>query len=89
MSAISVKGNGLGRLVDRHMELCELFNGKGAHACAEPPVLIAPNVGKTSAECIADLVDQALAVNGGADFAQDPRIIALKIALTDAIVELA
>jgi hypothetical protein len=89
MSAISVKGDGLGRLVDRHAELCEVFNGNGSPACVEAPVLIAPNGGKTSAECIADLVDQALAVYGGTDFAQDPRIIALKIALTDAIVELA
>jgi hypothetical protein len=89
MSAIGMKRDGLGRLIDRHTELCEFFDEKGSRACDQAPVLIAPNAGKTSAECLADLVGQALAVHEGADFARDPRILALKIALTDAIVELA
>jgi hypothetical protein len=89
MSAIGLKGDGLGRLVERHVELCEFFNCKGPPAGREVPILIAPSGGKTTAECLADLVDQALAVYEGWDFSQDPRIFALKIALTDAIVELA
>jgi hypothetical protein len=89
MSEIGMKRTGLGRLIDRHVELCELFNQNGSSICREAPSLIAPNGGKTSAECLADLVDQALVVYGGMDFAQDPRILSLKIALTDAIVELA
>jgi hypothetical protein len=88
MSAIGIKGDGLDMLVDRHAELCEFFNGKGSPLRLEAPPLIAPSAGKTLSECLANLVDQALAVYEGADFSNDPRLFALKIALTDAILEL-
>jgi hypothetical protein len=89
MSAIGFRGAGLERLIDRHTELCGLFDGKGPPVCRETPILITPNIGKATAECLADLVDQALEAYGGSGSAQDPRIFALKIALTDAIVEMA
>jgi hypothetical protein len=87
MSATGFNGNELEQLVDRHIELCELFEGMGASARRQAPALITQSGGKATAECLADLVDQALAAYEGSDFAQDPRILALKIALTEAIIE--
>lgn len=89
MSATGFRGDGLGRLVDSHRELCELFEGKGRFAGHEEAILVAFSGGKATAECFADLVDRALAAYEGPGLAQDPRILALKIALTDAIVEMA
>ena len=43
--------------------------------------------GKATAERLADLVDRALVAYEGRGFAKDPTLIALKIALTEAIVE--
>jgi hypothetical protein len=88
MSATAFNGNELERLVDRHIELCELFNGTVAPGRREAPILVTSSGGKAMAECLADLVDQALVVYEGSGFAQDSRIFALKIALTEAIVEM-
>jgi hypothetical protein len=89
MDATGYRGEGIERLIDSHTELCEFFDGKRAPASRAAPILVAPNSGKASAELLADLVDQALAACGGSDCADDPRLFALKIALTDAIMELA
>jgi hypothetical protein len=89
MSDIGYRKDEIELLIDRHAELCEFFDGKNTPLGREVPPLMAPNGGRTTSECLADLVDQALAAYGSADFAQDPRIFALKIALTDAILELA
>lgn len=89
MSAMSMRGDGLALLVDRHAELCELFNGKSSPRRMGAPLLITSNEGKPHDECLADLVGHALAAYEGADSSLDPRLFALKIALTDAILELA
>jgi hypothetical protein len=88
MDLIGHKGNQIELLIDRHAELCECFSPKSRPSCRGAPVLISPNGGKSTAECLAALVDQALFVYEGSDCGQDPRIFALKIALTDTIVEL-
>jgi hypothetical protein len=88
MDAIRFNEYGLGRLIDSQIELCELFEGARAPGRREAPVLISLSSGKAPAECLADLVDQALAVYEGSGFAQDPRIFALKFALTESIVEM-
>jgi len=88
MGAVGDKGSNIERWIERHTELCEFFDGRGASPGRGASLLIAPSHGKTTAECLADLVDQALAVYESADFARDPRVFALKIAVTEAILEL-
>lgn len=77
----------LERLVHRHIELSELFEGRPAQGCREPPRLATLREAKDEVECLADLVDRALVAYEGWGFAQDPTIIALKFALSEAIVE--
>jgi hypothetical protein len=89
MGMTGYRGEGIERLIDSHTELCGIFDGKSAAVTRDAPPLITPSLGRDGAECLADLVDQALAAYESADYARDPRIFALKIALTDAILELA
>jgi hypothetical protein len=91
MSATSLKGDELDRLVERHIELSELFEGRKSFATrilvnrAGPRHLVTAAGDKGAAECLTDLVDRALVAYEGRDFAQDSTILALKAALVDAI----
>jgi hypothetical protein len=89
MSAMRLSGNELERLVDRHIELCELFEERRAPGRRQAPVLVTMNGGKATVECLADLVDRALVAYEGSGFAEDATIFALKVALVDAIFEMA
>jgi hypothetical protein len=88
MSETNSFGIGLERLVDSHIELCELFDETKHCARSESPLLITMSGGKDASECLADLVDRALVAYESYGFAQDPTIFALKIALTEAIMEM-
>jgi hypothetical protein len=89
MSATRHENDELERLVDRHIELCELFYGRRAPGPRTAPPLLTMNYGKNASECFADLVDSALAAYGGSGLAEDCTIFALRIALVDAIFEMA
>jgi hypothetical protein len=89
MSAMRLRGGELERLVDRHIELCELFGGRRPPGRRDSPVLITMNDGKASIECLADLVDRAIVAYEDAGCAEDRAIFALKVALVDAIFEMA
>ena len=89
MSATRSSGDELERLVDRHIELCGLFGGRRLPGRRGAPVLVTTNVGKAAVECLADLVDRAIVAYEGSPFAEDRTIFALKIALVDAIFEMA
>ena len=85
MNATGLSGDEIERLVDRHIELCELFIGTSPAARREAPVLVTMTDGKTRADCLADLVDRALVAYEGTGFAQDSSIFALKAALVQVI----
>jgi hypothetical protein len=85
MNATNPNMGELERLVDRHIELCELFDGTRALGRPEPPLLVTTTEGKTVADCIADLVDRALVTYGSSGIAQDSTIFALKAALIQVI----
>jgi hypothetical protein len=89
MSAMRLSGDELERLVDRHIGLCELFGGRRIPGRRDAPVLVTMNEGKASLECLADLVDRTIVAYEGAGYAEDRTIFALKIALVDAIFEMA
>ena len=89
MSEMKFEKGELERLVDRHIELCELFGERRRTGRREAPVLVTMNDGKRAADCLSDLVDRALVAYEGSGFAEDPTIFALKIALVDAIFEMA
>jgi hypothetical protein len=80
---------GIERLVDRHIELCELFDGTRLGGRAAGPLLITTNEGKSVADCLSDLVDRTLAAHEGGLSIRDPGVYALKVAVSQAIVELA
>jgi hypothetical protein len=85
MDAANIRDYELDRLVDSHIELCELFDGARVSGRREAPLLITMTEGKAWADCLADLVDRALVVYGGPGFVQDTAIFALKAALVQAI----
>jgi len=89
MSDMDSRRCGLQRLINRHIELCELFEGGNASERRAAPILVTLSGGRASAECLADLVDRALIAYEGSGFTPDPRITALKFALSEAIVEMA
>jgi hypothetical protein len=77
----------LERLVDRHIELSELFDGRVPPRPAAPPRLVTVATGGGAAACLAALVDRALVAYEGRGFAEDATILALKFALAEAIVD--
>jgi hypothetical protein len=85
MSDSNLSVTDLERLVDRHIELCELFVGKKARSGRTAPPLFTLAEGKAVAECLADLVDRALVAYEGSGFAEDTTIFALKAALVEVI----
>ncbi len=98
MSASDNRVGELERLVDRHIELSELFEGRKSFMIRPfgnrpgPRHLITAatrrgDAAKSAAECLSDLVDRALVAYEAAGFAQDSTILALKRALLDAIDE--
>lgn len=89
MSAVRLSENELERLVDRHIGLCELFGGRRIPGRRYTPVLVTMTEGKASLDCLADLVDRAIVAYDDAGYAEDRTIFALKIALVDAIFEMA
>jgi|GEM_PF-5073984 len=89
MSEIDNRRGAIEQLVDRHAELCQIFEGATSPEGGKEPHLICPSFGRSEDECLADLVDQALEVYQYAGSPRDRRVFALKIALTDAIMELA
>jgi hypothetical protein len=81
-------GEELERLVDRHIELSELFVGAWTSGPRAAPLpLVTMTGGKAFADCLADLVDRALVAYEGAGFPQDSTILALKFALVETIVD--
>jgi len=87
MSALSLREDELERLVDRHIELSELFDGSRPSGRVGPPFrLVTLAGGKATADCLADLVDRALVAYEGTGFTQDATILALKAALVQAIM---
>jgi len=85
MDATRNASNELQKLVDRHIELCELFDGAIPPARRNSPLLVTMNDGKAMAECLSDLVDNALVAYEVTGFAQDPTIYCLRILLSEAI----
>ena len=85
MSDVSLRGDELERLVDRHIELSELFDGRRENGRRGSPVLVTMTGGKAVADCIADLVDRALVAYEGSGFSQDSVIFSLKAALAQVI----
>lgn len=85
MSDTGLSVDELERLVDRHIELSELFGGGRAHGRREAPVLATMAEGKDVAECIADLADRALVAYERTGFLQDGAIFSLKAALAQVI----
>jgi hypothetical protein len=82
-----LRGAELERLVDRHIELSELFEGtRSPGRRGAPLLLVTMTEGKDLTDCLTDLVDRALVAYEGAGFAQDDTILALKSALVQAIV---
>lgn len=88
MDALRTGCDELERLVDRHIELCEHFDGEMPLARKAAPFLGTMSGGKAPSECLANLVDRALVAYEGSDFTGDTAIYALKIALVHAIVEM-
>jgi len=87
MRATGLRGDELERLVDRHIELSELFAGAWPSISKAKPIpLVTRADGKELADCLADLVDRALVAYERGGFKQDSVILALKIALTETIV---
>lgn len=78
----------LERLVDRHIELCQLFDGKMPIGRKAAPFLVTMSGGKATSECFTDLTDRALVAYEGSGFSEDATIYALKNALVQAIVEM-
>ncbi len=85
MSDTILKGDELERLVDRHIELSELFESRRGRARPGSPVLVTMTGGKALADCLADLVDRALVAYEGSGFPQDSVIFSLKAALVQVI----
>jgi hypothetical protein len=85
MSTMDSTRDELEKLVDRHIELCERFEGSRTRGRRQAPALFTLTEGKALSDCYADLVDQALVAYEGSGFAQDLTIYALKSALVQAI----
>jgi hypothetical protein len=88
MSATRFDCDEIERLVDRHIELCELFEERMPRGRRAAPLLVTMSGGKASSECLGDLVDRALVAYEGSGFSQDSTIYALKIALVQAIIDM-
>jgi len=80
--------NELERLIDRHIELCELFDGKLTVGRRSAPFLVTMSGEKAASECLSDLVDRALVTYEGSGLSGDATIYALKNALVQAIVDM-
>jgi hypothetical protein len=87
MNTARMSGLDLERLVDRHIELCQLFEGRRTPGRREIPLLVAITAGKPVADYFVDLVDRALAAYEGSGFVQDSLIFSLKSALVQEIVD--
>jgi hypothetical protein len=85
MGDSSLNGREIERLVDRHIELCELFERKRAPGSRAAPILVTRSEGKSVAESLVDLVDRALVAYEGSGFSQDYAIYSLKVALVQVI----
>jgi hypothetical protein len=89
MRVSETKTEKLDRLIDRHIELSELFDRKLPSARRAPPVLLTTmSVGKAEAECLVTLADRVLAAYEGTSFDQDPSILSLRAALGQTIADL-
>lgn len=87
MRATSQRVEDIERLVDRHIELSELFEARRARPRARPPALLVPlEPGASLADCLGGLVDRALVAYEGSGFAEDAIIRSLKAALAESIV---
>lgn len=88
MSATRIDFEELERLVDRHIELSELFDEQLPTGNRASPRLVTMSEGKAVWECFADLVDRALVAYEGSGFSRDSTIYALKTALVQAILDM-
>jgi hypothetical protein len=88
MDAARIACYELERLVDRQIELCELFDGKMPMGRKAAPFLVTMSEGKAISKCYTDLADRALIAYEGSGFAGDTAIYALKVALVQAIVDM-
>jgi len=91
MSDSIARTDRLERLVDRHIELSELFEGRDFLRVqtfvnrAGPRHFLTAAGPKGASQCLADLVDRALVTYEGCGFAQDSLILSLKLALVQEI----
>jgi len=89
MRVSETKMEKLDRLIDRHIELSELFDRRIPSERRAPPVLLTTmSVGKAEAECFVVLADRVLAAYEGTSFDQDPSVISLRAALGQAIADM-
>jgi hypothetical protein len=89
MRASETNTGKLYRLIDRHIELSELFDRRMPPARRAPPVLLTTmSVGKPDAECLVALADRVLAAYEGTSFDQDPSVLALRAALGQTIADM-
>ena len=86
MNTACLNGEELEKLVDRHIELCELFDGMRSGESREPRSLVTMSEGKGIDECLVALVDRALVAYEFSGFHGDPMVPALKFALVQTIV---
>ncbi|HOX31344.1 MAG TPA: hypothetical protein PLB91_03390 [Spirochaetales bacterium] len=88
MRDIDLSMGELESLVDRHIELSELFAARRdpARRAPPPPRLVIPAGECGAAGCLAALVDRALVAYEGRLFEEDSTILSLKAALAKAIV---
>jgi hypothetical protein len=87
MDASRIMGDELEKLVDRHIELCELFDGTRLPKRPAAPLLMTMSDGKASAQCLSDLAERAFAAYEAPGFAQDPIVYSLRIFLAEAIAK--
>ncbi len=79
----------LERLIDRHIELSELFDRKRPSDRRAPPVLLTTmSVGKTDAECLVVLADRVLAAYQDSSFDSEESVLSLKAALSGTIADI-
>jgi hypothetical protein len=85
MGAADSRHDGLEKLVDHHIVLCERLGGMRAKGQRKPPMLFTSSEGKALADCYADLVDRALVTYAASGVGEDLAIFSLKAALLQAI----
>ncbi len=79
----------LERLIDRHIELSELFDRKIPSDRRAPPILLTTmSAGKTDAECLVVLADRVLAAYQGNSFDLEESVLYLRAALGGTIADM-